>query len=121
MLVLCKSHRGPCLPLSSCVAAHQDYSRTEQVQYASSLDAQQRKKREADKALDDFCKGRASAIRDTLRSPGQNRFNDYDKSDFRDRATLMVSNGDKDAHLVSETDRDKLLAQIRAKTQKNAQ
>lgn len=91
-----------------------DRLRTEQVQYASSLDAQQRKKREADKALDDFCKGRASAIRDTLRSPGQNRFNDYDKSDFRDRATLMVSNGDKDAHLVSETDRDKLLAQIRA-------
>jgi wobble nucleotide-excising tRNase len=88
--------------------------RSDQDQQQTRLDAQQRKKREGEKALDDFCKARASAIRDTLRSPGQNRFNDYDKSHFRSRAVEMVSRADKDKHAVSENERDRLLAQSRA-------
>ena len=88
--------------------------RNDQGQQQTRLDAQQRKKREAEKAFDDFCKARASAIRDTLRSHGQNRFNDYDKSDFRARAMEMVAKGDKGKYAVSETHRDRLLAQSRA-------
>ena len=52
--------------------------RNEQDQQQSTLDGQLRRKRDAEKALDDFCKTRASVLRETLRSPGQNRFNDYD-------------------------------------------
>ncbi len=88
--------------------------RRDQEQEQNRLNGQQRKKREAEKAFDDFSKARASAIRDTLRSSGQNRFNDYDKSDFRNRAMEMVSRADKDKHTLSETDRDRVLAQSRA-------
>src|SRR5258705_13339549 len=87
--------------------------RADQAREQSKLEAERRKKREAERAFDSFCIARASAIRDTLRSPGQNRFNDYDKSDFRARAAQMVSDGDREQHSVSESDRDRLLAQTR--------
>lgn len=88
--------------------------RIDQGQQQTRLETQQRKKREAERAFDDFCKARASAIRDTLRSPGPNRFNDYDKSDFRTRAMEMVKRSDRGKHAVSEAERDRLLAQSRS-------
>jgi wobble nucleotide-excising tRNase len=44
------------------------------------------KQREAQKTLDQFCIGRAKVIKETLRSPGQNPYNNYNKSDFQGRA-----------------------------------
>jgi wobble nucleotide-excising tRNase len=72
------------------------------------------KKREAEKALNKHSIDRATVIRDTLRSPGTNPYNNYDKASFRRYAQEMVDAGDTAAHRLSESDREKLLAQHRA-------
>jgi len=71
-------------------------------------------KRDAERALDRHCIDRATVIRDTLRSPGFNPYNNYDKSNFRPRAQTMVADGNKGNHRLPESDREKLLAQHRA-------
>ncbi len=75
------------------------------------------KKEEADNTFDRFCIDRARVVKDTLRSPGENPYNNYDKSDFRDRAQKMADDGDGEAHRLNESHRERLLAQHRA-TQK---
>ncbi len=72
------------------------------------------KKEEADKTLDNFCIDRARVIKDTLRSPGENPYNNYDKSHFHERTKKMANDGDKETHSLSESDRDKLLSQHKA-------
>lgn len=69
--------------------------------------------REAERALDRYCQDRARVIKDTLRSSGQNPFNNYDKSDFRNRASQMVTDDDASSHCLDVTDRDALLVQHR--------
>jgi len=78
------------------------------------LDSEQQAKSRAESALDKFCIDRARVIKDTLRSSGSNPYNNYDKSDFSRRAQEMISSGDSKAHALSESERDKLLAQHRA-------
>jgi len=77
-------------------------------------DSERSKKQNADRTLDRFCIDRAAAIKDTLRSSGSNAYNNYDKSTFRARAQSMRTAGDKETHRLTESDRDKLLAQHRA-------
>lgn len=72
------------------------------------------KEEEANKTLDKFCIDRGRVIKDTLRSAGENPYNNYDKSDFSKRTEKMANNGDKETHSLSESDRDKLLSQHRA-------
>lgn len=72
------------------------------------------KKQSAERALDRHCIDRAAAIKDALRSSGQNTYNNYDKSNFRTRAQSMAAAGDKENHRLSDSDRDTLLAQHRA-------
>lgn len=72
------------------------------------------KKEKANKTLDKFCIDRARVIKDTLRSPGENPYNNYDKSGFRKRTEKMANDEDKKTLSLSESDRDKLLLQHRA-------
>lgn len=67
-----------------------------------------------ERALDRSCVDSARVIKDTLRSSGSNPYNNYDKSNFRDRAQKMAADGDAATHRLSDADRDKLLAQHRA-------
>ena len=68
----------------------------------------------AEKALDKHCIDRANVIRDTLRASGASPYNSYDKAGYRLRARTMVERGDREAHLLSDSEREKLLAQHRA-------
>ncbi|MFH1718617.1 MAG: AAA family ATPase [Planctomycetota bacterium] len=80
----------------------------------AALPSQQSKKRDAEKTFDKHCIDRATVIRDTLRSSGSNPYNNYDKASYRSRAQKMAKAGDTALHLLSESDREKLLAQHRA-------
>ena len=75
------------------------------------LDAAHTEKDKAAKSLDTFCIDRARVIKDTLRSSGQNPYNNYDKSDFKRDAEQMAQDGDGSAYLLSDEEREKLLAQ----------
>jgi len=78
------------------------------------LEAAKSGKQAAEKDLDKFCIDSAKLIKDTLRSSGENPYNNYDKSNFRQRAELMANKDDRNAFQLSESDREKLLAQHRA-------
>jgi wobble nucleotide-excising tRNase len=80
----------------------------------TALASERSEKREAERTLDKHCIDRATVIRDTLRSPGSNPYNNYDKSNFRNRAQEMAAAGDTAAHRLREANREKLLAQHRA-------
>ena len=67
--------------------------------------------REAAHALDQYCQGRARVIKDTLRSSGQNPFNNYNKSNFRGRAAQLVADDDAASHRLNDSDRQALLIQ----------
>lgn len=66
---------------------------------------------EAERALYRYCQDRARVIKDTLRSSGQNPFNNYNKSDFRSRAEQMVKDDDAASHCLSDSEREALLVQ----------
>ncbi len=80
----------------------------------SKLDAERSRKQKAERDLDQFCVDRARVIKDTLRSSGHNRYNNYDKSDFERDAGNMADSGYGAIHRLSDAERDKLAAQHRA-------
>jgi wobble nucleotide-excising tRNase len=88
--------------------------KTDLAQAQTKFASARSKKEEANKTLDKFCIDRARVIKDTLRSPGENPYNNYDKSDFRKRTEKMANDGDKETHSLSESDRDRLLSQNKA-------
>lgn len=69
------------------------------------------RKQEAERTLDRYCQDRARVIKDTLRSSGQNPFNNYNKSDFRIRAAHIVTNDEAASHCLTDTERGTLLVQ----------
>lgn len=75
------------------------------------LDTALVKKYAADKELDRFCIDRAGVIKETLRSSGQNPYNNYNKSNFRRDAEKMVQAGDHAVHRLSDVERERLLTQ----------
>ncbi len=82
---------------------------------AQAASESERSKREnAERALDRRCIDRATVVRDTLRSPGPNPYNNYDKANYRTSAKKMVDAGDTEAHRLSDSEREKLLTQHRA-------
>ena len=88
--------------------------KSEKATAQSALDAAQQEKAKAEKALDKHCVGRATVIRETLRSAGNNPYNNYDKARFKQRVATMLSAGDKASHLLADDDRERLLAQSKA-------
>jgi len=69
--------------------------------------------KQAQKDLDQFCIDQAKRIKDTLRSSGENPYNNYDKSDFKRDADKMAEHGDASAYRLSDEEREKLLKQCR--------
>ncbi len=80
----------------------------------SELDPARSTKQRAERDFDQFCIDRARVIKDTLRSSGQNTYNNYNKSDFQGDAQKMTAVGDGVSHRLTDADRDKLLAQHQA-------
>lgn len=68
----------------------------------------------ASNTLDQFCIAKAKVIKDLLRSSGSNPYNNYNKSDFTQRAEKIASANYKTAHIINDDNRDKLLAQLRS-------
>jgi len=78
------------------------------------LNAARDAKQKAEKEFDQHCVDRARVIKDTLRSSEKHRYNNYDKAGYKNDADMMLTGGDTSAHLLSDEEREKLLAQIRA-------
>jgi wobble nucleotide-excising tRNase len=80
----------------------------------SKLDSALASKQQAGRNFDRFCSDRARIIKETLRSGGQNPYNNYNKASFHDDALKMAAAGNGDNHRLSEAEREKLLTQHRA-------
>jgi wobble nucleotide-excising tRNase len=79
----------------------------------SKLDSARSTKERAERAFDEFCIGRAKVIKDTLRSSGDNPYNNYDRSHFNRDAERALQAADGSAHRLSDSERERLLAQHR--------
>ncbi len=84
------------------------------AQVETDIETAKSNKSSSDRALEHFCFQRATSIREDLRSAGSNRYNNYDKSLFRTRATRMICDGDKASYPLDYKTQDKLRAQIRS-------
>jgi wobble nucleotide-excising tRNase len=80
----------------------------------SKLDSARSTEQKAEHDLDQFCIDRARVIKDTLRSSGPNRYNNYDKSGFKDDAEKMAKAKDGSAHRLSDEEREKFQKQLLA-------
>ncbi len=80
----------------------------------SALEAAGQEKGKAERALDRHCVDRATVIRETLRSSGNNPYNNYDKARYKQRVATMLNAGDKASYLLADDERERLLAQSKA-------
>jgi len=78
------------------------------------LNAARQSKEQAEKDLDKYCVSRATVIREALRSPGRNRYNNYDKRDYENDAKDMAASGNANASRLTDQERQRLLNQHRA-------
>lgn len=86
----------------------------ERAKAQNALDAAKQEKGKAERALDKHCVDRATVIRETLRSSGNNPYNNYDKARYKQRIATMLSAGDKASHLLTDDERERLLTQSKA-------
>lgn len=86
----------------------------ERATVQSALDAAKQEKSKAERALDKHCVDRATVIRETLRSSGNNPYNNYDKARYRQRVTTMQNAGNKASHLLTDDERERLVSQSKA-------
>lgn len=91
--------------------------KSEQETAQSRLDSANVSKVKADHDFDHFCSERAKAIKEKLRSSGQNPYNNYNKTNFQEKAQSMADAGDGATHRLDDAEREKLFAQCCA-TQK---
>jgi wobble nucleotide-excising tRNase len=80
----------------------------------SALNAANQERTRAERALDRHCVDRATVIRETLRSSGNNPYNNYDKARYKQRVSAMLVVEDKASHLLAEDERERLLNQSKA-------
>lgn len=78
------------------------------------IDDAKPEKSKAERALDKHCVDRATIIRETLRSSGDNPYNNYDKARYKRRVATMQIAGDKTNHLLSDDERERLISQSKA-------
>lgn len=88
--------------------------KSKQVETSNKLAVARQKKTQAEKTLDKHCIDRATVIRDTLRSAGNNPYNNYDKARYKQRALAMKDTGDKSKYVLTSDERERLLIQSRA-------
>lgn len=86
----------------------------EKTSAQGTIDAAKHEKAKAEKALDKHCVDRATIIRETLRSSGDNPYNNYDKARYKRRVATMQTAGDKTNHLLSDDERERLISQSKA-------
>ncbi|HXH07930.1 MAG TPA: AAA family ATPase [Vicinamibacterales bacterium] len=91
-----------------------DRLKGERTKAEASLADARAKKQDAERAFDKFCIERAKVIKDTLRSPGINRFNNYDKAIFHADAQKMAGETNPTSHLLDDAARETLLFQHRS-------
>ncbi|MGB9624669.1 MAG: AAA family ATPase [Phycisphaerae bacterium] len=91
-----------------------DRLKGERTTAESSLSTARTKKQDAERAFDKFCIDRAKVIKDTLRSPGSNPYNNYDKAAFQGDARKMAAENNAASHLLDESARETLLTQHRS-------
>ena len=84
--------------------------KSDRARAQSELESARAAKQQAEKQLDQFCIDRAKVIKETLRSSGPNRYNNYNKADFQDDARTMDASGSRHTHLLGDADRDSLVA-----------
>lgn len=86
----------------------------EKTSAQGTIDAAKHEKAKAERALDKHCVDRATIIRETLRSSGDNPYNNYDKARYKRRVATMQIAGDKTNHLLSDDERERLISQSKA-------
>ncbi len=91
-----------------------DRLKGERTTTESSLATARTKKQDAERAFDRFCIDRAKVIKDRLRSPGSNQYNNYDKVAFQGDTQKMAAENKAGSHLLDESVRDVLLTQHRS-------
>jgi len=88
--------------------------KSERAQAQARLNAALSEKQRAERDFDRFCIDHAKRIKDDLRSSVPNRYNNYDKSNFKVDAATMAQAGDGFAHRLTDAEREKLQTQLRA-------
>ncbi|MDE0331602.1 MAG: AAA family ATPase [Nitrospinae bacterium] len=81
------------------------------------LEQRRTQKSNAEHLLDRHCIGQARLIKETLRSSGDNVYNNFDKANYRQLARSIWDSGEAIANQLSEDEREKVEAQHHA-TQK---
>ena len=71
-------------------------------------------KSNAENILDRHCRERARLIKETLRSSGENIYNNFDKAQYSPLAQSISDAGEASLHQLSEVEREKAQAQHRA-------
>jgi len=69
-------------------------------------------KQDSEKALDQYCVSRASEIKRILRSSGTNPYNNYNKTNFKNKAQDMIERNDREVCSLSDEHREKLFVQL---------
>lgn len=70
-------------------------------------DKAREKQREAEATLDRFCKDRAREIKNLLSSSPANRYNNYNKGDFRSKANIFLKEESIDHYLLDDVAKDR--------------
>ena len=77
----------------------------------STLQIENTAKEAAEQALDNHCIAQGGAVRNLLRTPGNNPYNNYNKAHYRSRALSMTPAIDHGIHRLDEHDRAALQSQ----------
>ena len=83
-------------------------------EYSSNLQAARIAAQNAESNLDTHCRHQARKIKELLRSSGSNRYNNYNKGDYRNRAHNMLTAGDRVHHQLSPDQHHHFFGQHRA-------
>ena len=89
--------------------------KVERAEAQIALEAAKKEKDRAASDIDKHCVYRAKEIKDTLRSAGDNPYNNYDKGRYKGRADRMLSAGDKASHLLTDDELERFRARSQAK------
>lgn len=77
-----------------------------------SLLTAQKEREKAEDLLDKHCRDKSRQMKGMLRSTGENRYNNYDKGDYKKRALEMLVIGDSKDHRLTESDEIGLKTQL---------
>ena len=91
-----------------------DDLREDLSQVRTSLQIARNDQKKSERALDSHCVTSGGLIRDLLRGPVGNPYNNYDKRNYARRSEAMITDGGRDKHLLPDTEREGLVKQHQA-------